>query len=329
MRRSRIKIPSETGEGIYHCVSRVVNGERVLDETARELLRRQLWVVAEYCGVEVLTYAILSNHFHVLLRVPQKTIPLDKELLRRYRLLHPKPTQYQTERLEAIEALLKSGAPEGEAWRRRQLVMMSDVSYFMKLLKQRFTIWFNKTHQRYGTLWSERFKSVLIEPRHHAVQTVAFYIDLNPVRAGLVKDPKDYRFCGYGEAVAGSRQARSGLQNLHGPDSSWNEAQAAHRLGLFGTGSEVRRGACSIPVEAFEKVLAEKGSLPLATVLRCRVRYFTEGAVLGSKAFVEIHLADYRRRHGARERTAPRALSPITDWKGLTCMRSVRKNAFG
>jgi hypothetical protein len=70
-------------------------------------------------------------------------------------------------------------------------------------------------------------------------------------------------------------------------------------------------------------------SLPLATVLRCRVRYFTDAAVLGSQAFVETHLAHYRRRHGARERTAPRPLAPITDWGGLTALRGLRKDAFG
>jgi putative transposase len=37
------------------------------------------------------------------------------------------------------------------------------------------------------------------------------YIDLNPVRAELVKDPKDYRWSGYGEAVAGNQARRVGL----------------------------------------------------------------------------------------------------------------------
>ena len=40
---------------------------------------------------------------------------------------------------------------------------MGDVSEFMKSVKQRFGIWFNKTHGRYGTLWADRFKSVLVE----------------------------------------------------------------------------------------------------------------------------------------------------------------------
>lgn len=174
MRTARIKIAAQEATAVYHCMTRTVNGERVIDDPAKEVLRKQLWLTAEFCGVEILTYAILSNHFHVLVRVPQKTVPPDAELLRRYRLLHPKPTKYQAERLEVIEGQLAAGGPEGEAWRQRQLALMGDVSAFMKLLKQRFAIWFNKAHQRYGTLFAERFKSVLVEnqtraphPRRH------------------------------------------------------------------------------------------------------------------------------------------------------------------
>ncbi|MCH8473959.1 MAG: hypothetical protein LAT55_01880, partial [Opitutales bacterium] len=50
-------------------------------------------------------------------------------------------------------------------------------------------------------LWSEKFKSVLVEGRANALKVVAAYIDLNPVRAGLVKDPGKYAYSGYGESV--------------------------------------------------------------------------------------------------------------------------------
>ena len=329
MRLARIKIAPEAGEAVYHCMTRVVNGERVIDDVAKEVLRKQLWLGAEFCGVEILTYAILSNHFHVLVKVPVKTVPTDAELLRRYRLLHPKPTQYQTERLDVITALLKTDAPEADAWRKRQLALIGDVSAFMKLVKQRFATWFNKSHHRYGALWAERFKSVLVEPKTRTIETVALYIDLNPVRAGLVQDPKDYRFCGYGEAVAGNKSARAGLQAIAGPAQTWPQAQTAYREALFGTGTTTKQHAQAITPAAFEKVLKQKGRLPLATVLRCRVRYFTDAAVLGSQAFVETHLAAYRQRHGARERTAPRPLSPITDWGGLTSLRGLRRKIFG
>src|SRR5882724_7998784 len=216
MRQPRIKVAAEESEAVYHCMSRTVNGERLFDDVAKEVLRKQLWQVADYCGVRIITYAILSNHFHVLVRVPQKIAIPDGELLRRYQVLYPKPTRYQTARLAVIRQQLAGDGPEGVIWRKRQTALMGDLSQFMKLVKQRFSIWFNKSHRRFGTLWAERFKSVLVEADGRVLRTMAAYIDLNCVRAGLVRDPKDYRFCGYAEAVAGDASARQGLLSVLG-----------------------------------------------------------------------------------------------------------------
>ncbi len=328
MRLARIKIAAEEGEAVYHCVTRTVNGERLFDETAKEVLRKQLWQVADYTGMQILTYAILANHFHVLVKVPQRTPLDDTELLRRYRTLYPQPTRYQAARLEVIQAQLATNGPEAVAWRKRQLALMGDVSQFMKLVKQRFAIWFNKSHQRYGTLWAERFKSVLVEPQPRVIETMAAYIDLNCVRAGLAQDPKDYRFCGYAEAVAGHPPARAGLLSVAG-DKNWAETQAGYRQMLFGTGAGPREGGGSISPERLTQVMKTGGKLPLATVLRCRVRYFSDGAILGSKAFVEAHLTEYRTRTGRRERTAPRPMPAIADWGELTTLRGLRRGAFG
>jgi putative transposase len=328
MRTARIKVNAEVGEAVYHCMTRTVNGERILDDPAKEVLRKQLWQIADFCGVQILTYAILSNHFHVLVRVPQKQIPPDGELLRRYQTLYPRPTRYQCARLEVIQAQLATNRPEASEWRRRQLALMGDVSQFMKLLKQRFSVWFNRSHQRYGTLWSERFKSVLVEPQGKAPETMATYIDLNCVRAGLASDPKDYRFCGYAEAVSGNAIAQAGLISIIG--GSWSEAQATYRHWLFGTATEARESGVSINAALLEKVIKEGGKLPLSTVLRCRIRYFTDGAVLGSRAFVETHLRAYRAVTGRRKRTAVHPIPPVADWGSpLATLRALHKNAFG
>ena len=336
MRTARIKVKAEAGEAVYHCMTKTVNGERLFNDTGKEILRRQLWLVAEFCGVQILTYAILSNHFHVLVRVPQKAAVADAELLRRYALLHPKPTRYQTARVEVIKAALAAdptadpeAAELAQSWRRRQLALMGDVSAFMKLAKQRFAIWYNKSHQRFGTLWAERFKSVLVEGKPRLLETMAAYIDLNPVRAGLVTDPKDYRFCGYAEAVAGHKPARLGLQAIHGGD--WATTQAGYRQTLFGTAAGPREQGAVVTPADFAKVVKAGGQLPLATVLRCRIRYFNDGAVLGCRTFVEHHLRAYRTRQHRRERTAPRPLPAIADWAGedLTTLRGLRLNPFG
>ncbi|HRP04716.1 MAG TPA: transposase [Opitutaceae bacterium] len=328
MRQPRIKISGEEEEAVYHCMTRTVNGERIIDDVGREVLRKQLWQISDYCGVQVITYALLSNHFHVLVRVPQKQPLSDEELLRRYNVLYPKPTRFQTTRLEVIRAQLAENGPDAIAWRKRQNALMGDVSQFMKLLKQRFAIWFNKTHQRYGTLWAERFKSVLVEPHGRVLEALAAYIDLNCVRAGLASDPKDYRFCGYSEAIAGHVSARNGLMLVFGA-RDWNEAQSAYRQVLFGTGADGNELKGSIAIEEFRRVIDEGGKLPLSTVLRCRVRYFSDGAVLGSKAFVGTQLAGYRKSMQRRTRSSPKPLPAITDSGELATLRGLRRQAFG
>jgi hypothetical protein len=328
VRQPRIKIPPVEAEAVYHCISRTVNGEWLFDEVAKEVLRRQFWKVADYCGVEILTYSILSNHFHVLVRVPQQQTVTDAELLRRYRGLYPKPTKYQTACLKVIEAELAGNGPQAVAWRRRQLSLMGDVSPFMKLVKQRFSIWYNKSHGRFGTLWAERFKSVLVEARKGALQTMAAYIELNCVRAGLAADPKDYRFCGYAEAVAGKEAAQAGICSILG-GRGWTEAQPQYREILFGTGASGREDCAVLPAAELQRVIGAGGTLPLATVLRCRLRYLTDGAVLGSRTFVETQLGRYRQKTGLRERTQPRPMPDCTDWGDLATLRGLRQRAIG
>lgn len=328
MRQARIKLDSSAEEAVYHCMTRTVNGELLFDDVAKEVLRKQMWQVADYCGLEILTYALMSNHFHVLVRVPQAGELTDVELLRRFAVLYPKPTRYQTARLEVVKNQLKNDGEEAVAWRRRQRVLMGDVSAFMKLVKQRFSIWYNKSHQRFGTLWAERFKSVLVESDGRVLQTMAAYIDLNPVRAGLVSDPKDYRFCGYADAVAGNATAQSGLVRVS-ESANWSQAQSDYRQTLFGTGAGAREHAQSISKEQFDQVVKSRGRLPLATVLRLRIRYFSDGAALGSQAFIQKHRLRLSGGSKPPSRAEPRPLPQITDWGGLATLRPLRNDAFG
>lgn len=323
MRLPRIKLLREEGEAVYHCISRTVNGEWLLDDTSKEMLRRQMWLVAEYCGVQVLTYTILDNHFHILVRVPQWSAPSDAELLRRYEVLYPKPTPHQAARLEVIRSQLASDGPDAVAWRLRQMSLMGDVSQYMKLLKQRFSIWFNLTHDRFGTLWAERFKSVLVEHDGRALQAMALYIDLNCIRAGIVSDPKDYRFCGYAEAVGGGERARVGLAYITAV-TAWTEVQAHYRESLFGAGPRPREGKASIAQHDARRTRAEAGRLPWTIQLTCRLTYFTDGAVFGTQAFVARHLAAYALKTNRRVGGKPQPMSG--DWgnSDLAVMRRVR-----
>ncbi|HEX6565730.1 MAG TPA: hypothetical protein VF020_15675 [Chthoniobacterales bacterium] len=134
----------------------------------------------------------------------------------------------RTQVAEQLAACAKEASLSDKAQqlRNQYLSRLFDVSIYMKELKGRFAQWYNRRHHRYGVLWAERFKSVLVE-EGQALSTVAAYIDLNPLRAGLCEDPKDYRYCGYAEAIAkNSAQAKLGLQEALGlgTESSWRNA---------------------------------------------------------------------------------------------------------
>jgi REP element-mobilizing transposase RayT len=309
-------------------MSHVADSGVRFDDRAKEAFRKQFWLVTDFCGVEVLTYSVLSNHFHLTVRVPKTRPVSDAELLRRYQVLYPRTTRNQPVNIEAIRRQLESGSPEGQLWRQRQLAQMGDLSAYMKLLKQRFSTWYNRNHDRTGTLWTERFKSLLVESGARALETVAAYIDLNAVRAGLVNDPKEYRFCGYGEAVAGAEGARRGLMAVLGM-SDWDQTQAAYRQMLFGSGAQPREHGAAMSAEAMARVVAEGGKLPLATVLRCRLRYFSDGAVLGGRTFVEAQLAAYKARTGKRRRSGPQPVPAFADWGELTTLRGLRRKVLG
>ena len=335
MRKRRLKIVGRSA--VYHCVTRTVNKEQIIDRVAKEVLRKQLWQIADFSGVEVITYCIMSNHFHVLLRVPDKETAKvsDGELMRRYRVLYPRPTQYQQADRKVLEKKLLENEEEAEELRRKLLERMHDVSQFMKTLKQRFSVWYNRTHDRVGTLWSERFKSTLVEGHEAALRITSAYIDLNPVRAKLVDDPKEYRWSGYGEAMGGSAIARQGICEgvrcaEESGETDWVRAVREYRKLLYCKGVEpsLRGSGGTIPEEDWKKVMREGGKIPEAAALRCRVRYFTDGAVLGSEAYVARIFEEFRSHFGPRRKSGPRQMRG-SDWEGLMVMRDLRREVFG
>jgi hypothetical protein len=220
---------------------------------------------------------------------------------------------------------------------------MHDLSEFMKTLLQRFTRWHNTRRKRRGNLWEETFKSVVVEDGL-ACQTMAAYIDLNPVRAGMVKDPGEYRWSSYGEAmgatgrVKGDSLTRSGAKAKGGlvrammAHKGW-EANAKHwrgavsrhyRMILLEEGEEktrevineqgepvtevVRKGMNSSEVAAELAQLSRGRNVALSKMLRFKVRYFTDGAVIGSREFVDEIFQKSRERFGPKRKTGARKM---------------------
>jgi putative transposase len=203
------------------------------------------------------TYCVLANHFHSLVGVPRRPAvpPINTERVQRVR---DSLGDLEATRLEQDLALAdRTRSPGWEAEiRERYLRRTWDISLFMKTLKQRFSQWFNKVHRRRGTLWEGRFRSVLVESVGSVLRTMAAYIDLNPVRAGL---------------------------------------------------------------------MAEGGRLPANVYLRCRVRYLTEGAVVGSRGYVNGVFEAVRERFGVRRRSGARLMRGLEE--KLYALRDVKRGA--
>ena len=335
---------------VYHVFSRVVDRRRVFGDREKEVFRKILRKQEAFSGVRVVTYCLMSNHFHLLLEVPDREtlLPLDES-----GLLKVLPLLYDDETVQGVRQELERARKAGdERWHkeilRRYERRRGDLSQFLKELKLRVTLFMNKRLEREGTLWECRFKSVLVEGAESALQTMAAYIDLNPVRAGIVKDPENYRWSGYGEACGGgrgARLAREGLGRMAGvlqqdPDftQDWKVTASRYRILLYEEGREVaadpqfgRGGRPGFSDQEIEAVQASGGEMSLQEALRHRVRYFCDGAVLGSEAFLEEIFAKeqlLRRRFGKKRKTGARKMRGA-DWGGLRVMRDLREDVIG
>ena len=321
--------------GVYHVLSRTTQQRRLLDAAGKEVFRKLLHKQAAFAGVEVLAYCLMGNHFHLLLRVPVKHRLSDGELLRRYTAYYGEDALPQsTFSVAELRAVLEAGGEEAEAAREQIHARLHDLPAFMRELKQRFTLWYNHTHDCHGTVWAARYKSLLVEDDRASLTVVAAYIDLNPVRANLVADPADYRWCGYAEALAGRRGARDGICGLFGEaPRDFAHALSAYRLVLFGKGHAAKKDTAQphgrISAEALEKVVAAGGKVPPETLLRRRIRYFTDGLILGSEGFLrDIHRNHPRAFGRRRVRTGGVAVPGLAPG-GLRVMRDLRKRVFG
>ncbi len=195
-------------------------------------------MMEKFSGCRVLSYCVMSNHIHILLEVP----PIPKDGISDHELLKRLSVLYGEEFVSDVAAQLGE-AREGEDMGDRDIAKVDEIKgrftcrmhnlgEFMKALMQRFTQWFNGAHKRSGTLWEGRFKSGIAESGQ-AARTMAAYIDLNPVRAGMVSDPAEYRWSSYGEAVGGGKKgngkkARGGV---------WRGLVSAHK----GEGFDAKR----------------------------------------------------------------------------------------
>ena len=346
-----MRTPRLLGEGrsFYHVISRVVDRRKVFQPRDKEIFRKIMRNLEAFMGVRIVTYCVMSNHFHLLLEVPDRESlrPLSEdELLDALRPLYDGPTW------TGIKQDLERARLSGN--RRHHAEILSrfekrrgDLRWFVKELKQRVTLYMNKRLNRTGTLWEGRYKSILVEGNENALLTIAAYIDLNPVRAGLVQNPEDYRWCGYAEALSGTRNAKLAKRGLgiilaeslqdNEIRTDWRRTQSRYRQFLFEEGQEreaneqtqesSRRGFSKGRVDSAVKT---EGELSIPAILRHRVRYFCDGAVLGTTHYVdEIFAREKESGHIGGKRTTGARKMRGAAWGDLRVLRDLQVDVIG
>ena len=323
-----------------HVVTRTAGQQILFGDDEREQFRKILFKQLKFSGLRALAWCLMGNHLHLLLELPDKEKALagwtEKDFINRLSVFKDEMSTRLT--LGDVEMYRRNGHADGVAEiAARVRERLFDLSVFMKELKQRMTLAYNSGHGRSGTLWEGRFKCTLVEGGE-ALRAVAAYIDLNPVRAGLADRPEDYRWCSYAAAVGGMRLARAGLVAAISPGKKegWAKAAEKYREYLFGIGREVKGGQTpdgyvksrgGFTQGEIEAVLAAGGRLTLAQALRCRVRYFTDGVVLGSQGFVDEFFESRREAFGEKRQSGGRRMKGA-DWGGMRVLRDLKERVL-
>jgi len=195
MTRPRSLLVNASDTPYYHCIGRCVRrallcgqdpvSGKSFDHRKRRILER-LKVLAEIFAIDVCAYALMSNHYHLVLRLAPERAErwTDREVVERWRRLYVGPPCVghfldDVALDEAESALLAECV---RRWRGR----LVDLSWFMRCLNEHIARMANAEDGCTGRFWEGRFKSQALLDEA-ALLTVMAYVDLNPVRAGLAE----------------------------------------------------------------------------------------------------------------------------------------------
>lgn len=192
-----------------HVTSRAVHQQFLFKEKEKAEFTKLMEAWADFSGLTVLTHCLLDNHFHLMIWVPPPQQVRFEEIVRRIRRVWP---EKKVNRWLSVYA--GGNAADKQAMERELNERMHDLPAYMRVLKQTFSTWFNVNQDVHGTLWEGRYRSMIVKGNPEALLNVATYIDLNPVRAGVCRDPRNYHWSGYGQAAKANSASRQGLREL-------------------------------------------------------------------------------------------------------------------
>ncbi|MFW5996636.1 MAG: transposase [Lentisphaeria bacterium] len=310
MRISRIR--NDQAPCYYHLINRVTGDPNALPfgDDEKEQLFQLFQQLQRFYTVEIISVVVMSNHLHaVCCTYPE--LPDSETVRKRYR------------------AFYADKYPEPD-WSNPEIVShyaqrMRDVSCLMKDVQQRFTHWFNKRTGRRGRLWADRFKSVVLEG-DKALWECVKYIEMNPIRANICQDPGDYRFSTWGRYCGSGKHPFREAFHRHIAPLVSDRVENAEKS--FPAVTDEFRGELmritvseggGTPEETLAAEEAAKRGVPFRLTVTRRMRYWSDGAIIGTRAFVE----EFGRRVFGDERIERKRFQ-FDKTSGLTSFRQLR-----
>ena len=198
MTKSRKSLISLEATPYYHCVSRCVRRAFLCGEdhhTGKSYEHRRAWLedkllsLPKVFAIDIAAYAIMSNHYHVVLHIDADKAKAwsDVEVVERWHRLfngthHSRKFLNNEKLLSAERHKLQENIDQ---WRLR----LHNISWFMKVLNESIAREANDEDKCTGHFWEGRFKSQALLDEAALAACMA-YVDLNPIRAAMAKTPE-------------------------------------------------------------------------------------------------------------------------------------------
>jgi putative transposase len=309
------RIRTDRCDCLLHCYNRVAGwkDDYLFGEVEKERMFQLAQWLQKFYSVDIISFVCMSNHWHAII-CTHPELPNREEVKRRFRAF------YTDDRIEPNW--------NDDAVVAKYAARMRDISCFIKDLQQRFTCWFNRTHKRRGRLWADRYKSVVIEDSE-ALWECLKYLEMNPVRAGICTDPADYRFSTWGRYCGSGRHpfARAfekhvgACLSIEGHTPKFKEIAALLRSEMARVAAAERRESVEEIAKAQEK--ARRGVSFELRLMR-RVRYWTDGAIIGSKEFVRDFACEFFGSEQVKDKRLKRSCSMNDKESGIYSFRHLR-----
>jgi len=296
-------IPDE--QAVYHIISRTVLPGFPLGDAENDFLLKVIKRFSKLYFTEIPGFCLMGNHFHLLVKMQPQSDFSNENIKTRCERFYEKDYRF----------------PEGK--RSHFRAKLASLSEFVSDIKVNFTRHYNRQHNRRGFFWDSRFKSVIVESGEPLMNCLA-YIDLNPLRAGIVQKPEEYRWSSLGYHVQTGNKDNFlstdfGLKEFN--LRSKKEMVRRYRRYIYEAGSIDLRNKGKAKIVDPRVLYKEKQKglkITRASRMRYRTRYFSDSGIIGSKAFVSAHYKQFKHHFTSKHEKKPK---PIQGLPGIYSLK--------